>query len=97
MMEQIVYDPRGQLITGNAHGLRDPARRRRADRDRSRRCTRPRRAIRWAPRASGEAGCIAIPPAIVNAAVDALAPFGVTHVDMPLTLRSSGGRCGRAP
>jgi carbon-monoxide dehydrogenase large subunit len=27
----------------------------------------------------------AIPPALVNAAVDALAPFGVTHVDMPLT------------
>ncbi len=33
----------------------------------------------------GEAGCIAMPPAIVNAAVDALAPFGVTHLDMPLT------------
>ena len=33
----------------------------------------------------GEAGCIAIPPAIVNAAVDALSPFGVAHVDMPLT------------
>jgi len=33
----------------------------------------------------GEAGCIAIPPALVNAAVDALAPLGITHVDMPLT------------
>ncbi|MGH7308114.1 MAG: hypothetical protein ACREK6_05410 [Candidatus Rokuibacteriota bacterium] len=33
----------------------------------------------------GEAGCIAIPPALVNAAVDALTPFGVTHLDMPLT------------
>ena len=33
----------------------------------------------------GEAGCIAIPPAVVNAAVDALAPFGVAHLDMPLT------------
>jgi carbon-monoxide dehydrogenase large subunit len=33
----------------------------------------------------GEAGCIAMPPALVNAAVDALAPFGVTHLDMPLT------------
>ena len=33
----------------------------------------------------GEAGCIAIPPAMVNAAVDALAPFGITHLDMPLT------------
>jgi carbon-monoxide dehydrogenase large subunit len=26
-----------------------------------------------------------MPPAIVNAVVDALAPFGVTHLDMPLT------------
>jgi carbon-monoxide dehydrogenase large subunit len=30
----------------------------------------------------GEAGCIAMPPARVNAAVDAL---GITHLDMPLT------------
>jgi carbon-monoxide dehydrogenase large subunit len=33
----------------------------------------------------GEAGCVGVPPAIVNAAVDALKPFGVTHLDMPLT------------
>ena len=33
----------------------------------------------------GEAGTIGLPPAVVNAVVDALAPFGVTHLDMPLT------------
>jgi carbon-monoxide dehydrogenase large subunit len=33
----------------------------------------------------GEAGCIAIPPAVVNAVVDALAPLGCTHLDMPIT------------
>lgn len=33
----------------------------------------------------GEAGTIGIPPAVVNAVVDALGPFGVTHLDMPLT------------
>jgi len=33
----------------------------------------------------GEAGCIAMPPAVVNAAVDALAPLGIGHLDMPLT------------
>ncbi len=33
----------------------------------------------------GEAGTIAAPPAVVNAVVDALEPFGVEHVDMPLT------------
>ena len=33
----------------------------------------------------GEAGCIGAPPALVNAALDALAPLGVTSIDMPLT------------
>jgi carbon-monoxide dehydrogenase large subunit len=33
----------------------------------------------------GEAGTIASTPCVVNAVVDALRPFGVTHVDMPLT------------
>ncbi|HET7324975.1 MAG TPA: molybdopterin cofactor-binding domain-containing protein, partial [Halococcus sp.] len=33
----------------------------------------------------GEAGAIAAPPAVVNAVVDALTPFGVTNLDMPLT------------
>ena len=32
----------------------------------------------------GEAGTIGSTPAVVNAVVDALAPYGVTHVDMPL-------------
>lgn len=32
----------------------------------------------------GEAGCIGGPPAIVNAVLDALAPFGITSIDMPL-------------
>jgi aerobic carbon-monoxide dehydrogenase large subunit len=33
----------------------------------------------------GEAGCVAAPPVIVGAVCDALAPFGITHIDMPLT------------
>lgn len=33
---------------------------------------------------TGEAGCIGAPPAVVNAVLDALAPLGVTHIDMPL-------------
>ena len=32
----------------------------------------------------GEAGTIGSTPALVNAVVDALAPWGVTHIDMPL-------------
>ena len=33
----------------------------------------------------GEAGAIASPPAVVNAVMDALGPFGIAHLDMPLT------------
>ena len=33
----------------------------------------------------GEAGTIGSTPAVANAVLDALAPFGVRHVDMPLT------------
>jgi carbon-monoxide dehydrogenase large subunit len=34
---------------------------------------------------AGEAGAIASTPAVVNAVVDALRPFGVTDVRMPCT------------
>jgi len=33
----------------------------------------------------GESATVGSPPAIVNSVVDALAPFGVVHADMPLT------------
>jgi len=33
----------------------------------------------------GEGGAIAAPPAVVNAVLDALRPFGIRHLDMPLT------------
>ena len=33
----------------------------------------------------GEAGTIAAPPAVVNAVIDALAPLGVTDIEMPTT------------
>ncbi|MEN8237971.1 MAG: xanthine dehydrogenase family protein molybdopterin-binding subunit [Actinomycetota bacterium] len=33
----------------------------------------------------GEAGTIGSTPAVVNAVIDALAPFGIRHLDMPLT------------
>ena len=35
----------------------------------------------------GEAGTIGATPAVVNAILDALAPFGVKHLDMPITPR----------
>ena len=47
---------------------------------------------------AGEAGAIGAPPALINALLDALAPLGVTHIDMPATpervwraIRQAGG------
>ena len=33
----------------------------------------------------GEAGCSGALPAVMNAIVDALAPLGIRHIDMPAT------------
>lgn len=35
-------------------------------------------------RGAGEGGTVGAPPAVVNAVVDALAPLGIRHIDMPL-------------
>ena len=84
LMEQIVYDERGQLLTGTLMDYAVP----RADDVPAvtiEKLHTPSTRNPLGAKGLGEAGCIAIPPAIVNAVVDALSPFGVTHVDMPLT------------
>ncbi len=37
---------------------------------------------------AGEGGCVAAPPAVINAVLDALRPLGVQHIDMPTTPRA---------
>ena len=84
LLEALVYDETGQLLTGSLMDYAVP----RAD-------DLPvpvlAKTVTPSPRnplgakGIGEAGCIGVPPAIVNAVVDALAPFGVRHLDMPLT------------
>jgi aerobic carbon-monoxide dehydrogenase large subunit len=96
LMEAIVYDRDGQLLTGT---LMDYAIPRAEDvpsviiektETRS-----PRNPL--GAKGVGEAGCIGIPPALVNAAVDALGPFGITHLDMPLTPARLWEALHRAP
>jgi carbon-monoxide dehydrogenase large subunit len=45
---------------------------------------------------TGEAGCIGAPPAIVNAVLDALAPYGVTDLQMPLRAANVWAALSRA-
>jgi carbon-monoxide dehydrogenase large subunit len=83
LYEEVVYDENGQLVTGS---LMDYALPRAADLPRFdlARTETPTPVNPLGAKGVGEAGTIGSTPAIVNAVVDALAPFGVTHIDMPL-------------
>lgn len=84
LMEKIVYDESGQLLTGSFMDYRLPRAGDIPPVSLAKRST-PSAMNPLGVKGVGEAGCIGVPAAIVNAAVDALAPFGVRHLDMPLT------------
>ncbi len=83
LWEEVVYDDTGQLLSGSLMDYAAP----RADLLPSfelDRTVTPTPVNPLGAKGVGEAGCVGAPQAVVNAVVDALAPFGVTHVDMPL-------------
>jgi len=84
LFEEVVYDENGQLVTGS---LMDYALPRAADLPRLKlaRTETPTPVNPLGIKGIGEAGTIGSTPAVVSAVVDALAPFGVKHIDMPLT------------
>jgi carbon-monoxide dehydrogenase large subunit len=83
MSEGIEYDETGQLVTGSLMDYLIPSA-----------MDMPRIDPGWlstpAPsndlgaKGIGESGCIGVPQALVNAVLDALAPWGVEDIDMPL-------------
>jgi carbon-monoxide dehydrogenase large subunit len=83
MFEEVVYDEQGQLVTGTLMDYAVP----RASQipwmelDRT---ETPSPVNPLGVKGVGEAGTIGATPAIVGAVVDALAPFGIKHLDMPL-------------
>jgi carbon-monoxide dehydrogenase large subunit len=84
LVERIAYDQHGQLLTGTFMEYAIP----RADDmpelviDRT---VTPSPLNPLGVKGVGEGSACVAPPAIVNAVVDALSPFGVYHLDMPLT------------
>ncbi len=84
LYEGVVYDENGQLLTGS---LMDYALPRAADLPRLMlaRTETPTPVNPLGIKGIGEAGTIGSTPAVVSAVVDALAPFGVAHIDMPIT------------
>jgi carbon-monoxide dehydrogenase large subunit len=83
LLEEAVYDDSGQLLTGT---FMDYAMPRATDMPALElfRTETPTDVNPLGVKGVGEAGTIASSAAIVNAVIDALAPFGVRHLDMPL-------------
>lgn len=82
--ESVVYDESGQLLSGSFMDYCLP----RADALPAISFTRVETPCPSNPagfKGCGEAGAAGAPPAFVNAVVDALAPLGVRHLEMPLT------------
>lgn len=98
MMERIAYDETGQLLTGS---LMDYALPRATDVpcvEIESLCT-PARTNPLGAKGVGEAGCIGVPAALMNAARDALAEFGELELRFPLSSeqlwRAQSGRAKR--
>ena len=83
LMEEVVYDAQGQLVTGS---LMDYAVPHAEDLPlfTTDQTVTPTPFNPMGAKGIGEAATIGSTPAIVNAVVDALKPFGVRHLDMPL-------------
>jgi carbon-monoxide dehydrogenase large subunit len=84
LWEQAVYDDKGQLLTGELTDYAIPKAHLMPWIESSHTCT-PSPVNPMGVKGVGEAGTIGCSPAVVNSVVDALSPFGVRHIDMPLT------------
>jgi carbon-monoxide dehydrogenase large subunit len=83
LFEEVVYDDQGQLVTGTLMDYALPRASHVPNFELDRTET-PSPVNPLGVKGVGEAGTIGATPAIVGAVVDALAPFGVKHLDMPI-------------
>ena len=84
LMERTAYDGAGQLLSGSFMDYALPRAADLPDLDIHLHGV-PTGSNPLGVKGAGQAGAIAAPPAVVAAVLDALAPLGVTHLDMPLT------------
>lgn len=83
LYEEVVYDENGQLVTGTLMDYAVPKAAHAPWLELDSTVT-PTPVNPLGVKGVGEAGTIGATPAIVNAVVDAMAPFGVRHLDMPI-------------
>ncbi len=84
LYEAAVYDENGQLLSGSMADYAVPKASDLPTFELDRTVT-PTPVNPLGSKGAGETGTIASTPAVVNAVMDALAPLGITHIDMPLT------------
>ena len=84
LYEGAVYDENGQLISGSMMDYAVPKARQIPHMDLDRTET-PSTSNPMGVKGVGETGTIAATQAVVNAVADALAPFGIKHLEMPMT------------
>src|SRR5262249_48779116 len=85
MLEHTVYDSEsGQMLSGSLMDYTLPRAEALPDFDITLTGV-PTNANPLGVKGTGQAGAIAAPQAIISAVLDALAPLGVTHIDMPAT------------
>jgi carbon-monoxide dehydrogenase large subunit len=82
LWEEAVYDEGGSLLTGSLVSYLVPTAAELPDFELDRTVT-PSPNHPLGAKGVGETGTIASTPAVINAVIDALAPYGVTNIDMP--------------
>ncbi len=82
LYEEVVYDENGQLLTGSLMDYAMPKAHMVPNMETDRTVT-PTPVNPIGAKGCGEAGTIGSGPAVANAIIDALAPFGVKHLEMP--------------
>ena len=82
LQEEAIYDEAGQLLTGSMMDYAVPTAEGFPMYETDRTVT-PTNVNPMGVKGAGETATIAASPAVINAVVDALSPFGVRHIDMP--------------
>lgn len=82
IQEEAIYDQNGQLLTGSMMDYAVPTAEDVPSFELARTVT-PSPVNPMGVKGAGETATIAGSPAVINAVVDALSPFGVRHIDMP--------------
>jgi len=84
LMQQIAFDEQGNCLSGSFMDYLVPSSLEVPDLELGATVT-PSPHHPFGAKGVGESANVGAPPAVVNAVVDALEPFGVRHVDMPVT------------